>query len=84
MIVIESLASKIKQWPLCILSSKSNIIRKESGIINDDYPNILKVADRLKVQDKTDVLLTKAAFEWLRDEIDYSLDIDAKKITAVA
>lgn len=46
-----------------------NYYPQEPGIINYNHPSIVKVTDRLKVPYKTDFLRTKAAFEWVRDEI---------------
>ena len=51
-----------------------------------DYhdPNIILLANKLKKSQKTEIEQTRTIFEFVRDEIDHSFDINAKTVTISA
>ena len=47
-------------------------------------PNIILLANKLKKSQKTEIEQTRTIFEFVRDEIDHSFDINAKTVTISA
>ncbi|MBD2180067.1 transglutaminase family protein [Planktothrix sp. FACHB-1355] len=55
-----------------------------SDVIDFDAPNIQAIANKLSQQAKTDVEIAKKAYEFVRDNIAHSCDINGKVVTCEA
>lgn len=57
---------------------------KKSSIIDYDNENIIELAERLKAGTNSEVELAKKCFEYVRDNIGHSFDIDGENVTCKA
>jgi transglutaminase-like putative cysteine protease len=54
------------------------------GIIEADSPAVRKLAATIRAGNPSDEAFAKAAFEWVRDEIQHSWDIQDRRVTLTA
>jgi transglutaminase-like putative cysteine protease len=57
---------------------------KVSEVIDWQHPEIMKRAEKIAVGNKTPIAISKACFEWVRDEIFHSYDYQMNPITCKA